>query len=217
MKTGSSQPARWSTTQRKTSVSTDYKLGAQELLRRLDELLRVERLADERLCAPLGRGLGRSLVDLAAEHDHGDGVDAVALADATQHLPAVHLGHHHVEEDEIRRLLVEGSETLLRVRGLADRIALHLQVDADELTQPLVVVDDQDRPLPAVGSPLRRRRCAARLREESVQVATAIPAVAARRVEGRDAPAVRPLADRALRHTEMLGRLAERQPVRLAG
>src|SRR5687767_11716196 len=112
MNTGSSQPARWSTTQRKASVSTDEKLRAEQLLRRLDQLLGVERLAEEGLRATLRGPVSRVLVHLAAEHDHRDRIDAVALAHAAQHLPAVHLRHHHVEQDQVGRLLVERREAL---------------------------------------------------------------------------------------------------------
>ena len=97
-------------------------------------------------CAPRDVGrLQRVLVDLAAEHDHRDRADAVALVDAAQHLPAVDLGHHHVEQDQVGRLVLEGGEALLGARGLAHRVALHLEVHADELAKAFVVVDDQDQ------------------------------------------------------------------------
>jgi hypothetical protein len=70
----------------------------------------------------------------------------VSLLDALQHLPAVHLGHHHVEEDQVGRLLLERGQAFLRVRRLTHLVALHLEVDAHELAQARVVVDDQDRP-----------------------------------------------------------------------
>ena len=74
----------------------------------------------KKACAPPSvASLGRVLVHLAAEHDHRDRIDAVALAHAAQHLPAVHLRHHHVEQDEVGRLLVERREALGRAAGFA--------------------------------------------------------------------------------------------------
>ena len=121
-------------------------------------------------------GLHRLLVDLTAEHDDGDRFDSVALPNVAQHLPAVHLRHHHVEQDEIGRLLVQRFEPFRGACGLSDEIALHLEVDPQVFPQPLVVVDDEDertRPLGRTGSA-----------EERIEVVTAEPAMASRRVEG---------------------------------
>ena len=135
------------------------------------------------------------------------------LLHAAQHLPAVDPRHHHVEQDEVGRGLLEHLQALLAVAGLADRVALHLEVDAHVLAHPLVVVDDQDdRPSAAAAGRARTGAI-----EEAVEVAPLVAAVAARRVKGRHAPLVGPLADRALGDAEVLGRLAEGQPVRLAG
>src|SRR5688572_27032568 len=93
--TSSSKSVRWWTIQRSSRVSRLIRSGGDELLGRLDQLLRVERLADEARRAPGGRGLQRLLLDLAAEHDHRDRADTVPFVNAAQHLPTVHLGHHH--------------------------------------------------------------------------------------------------------------------------
>src|SRR5215204_1343237 len=212
MNTSSSKPVRWWTIQRSSRVSTLIRSGGDELLRRLDQLLRIERLAEEARRPARRRGLHRLLFDLAAEHDHRDRSDTVPLVNPAQHLPAVDLGHHHVEEDEVGGLLFQDLEPLLGTRGLAHRVALHLEVDADELAQALVVVDDQDQPTGAFG-PSRERSAAAL--EELVEVAAPVPAMTSRRVERGQPAAVGPLADRALRHAEILRGLAERQPVRL--
>ena len=87
---------------------------------------------------------GRALVHLPGEHDHRDRADAGVLLDPPQRLPAVDLRHHHVEQDQVRRLLAERGECLLGATGLADEVALGLEVDAHVLPQALVVVDDQD-------------------------------------------------------------------------
>jgi len=124
-----------------------------------------------------------------------------------QHLEPVHLGHHHVEQNEVRRLRLERGEALFGATGFADDVAVHLEVDADELAQLLVVVDDEDeRSLGGL------RRPSARAGEKRVEVRAAEAAVASGGVEGRQASAVRPFADRALGDAEIGGSLAKRQP-----
>src|SRR5215216_2808098 len=144
MKTGSSHSVLWWTTQRSSRVSRSVSSGGDQLLRGLDQLLWVERLADEALGAPRRRGPHRVLFDLAAEHDHRDRADAMPLVDPPEHLPPVHLGHHHVEEDQVGRLLLEHLQALLGAPRFAHGVPLHLEVDAYELPETLVVVDDQD-------------------------------------------------------------------------
>ena len=126
---------------------------------------------------------------------------------AAQHLPAVDVRHHHVEQDEVGLRLLDRGEALVRAAGLAHGVALELEVDADELAHLLVVVDEQDeraRLRPAAG---------AGAVEERLEVGAAVAAVAAGRVEGRHAALVRPLADRALGDAEEPGRLPEREPL----
>ncbi len=127
----------------------------------------------------------------------------MAVLHPPQHLETVHLGHHHVEQHEVGRLCLERGEALIGAAGLADDIAVHLEVDAHELAQLLVVVDDQDeRFLAGSGRP------AARSREKRVQVCAAKAAVPSWCVEGGQAPAVRPFTDRALGDAEIGGSLA---------
>src|SRR5262249_24868128 len=123
-------------------------------------------------------------------------------------LPAVGPRHDHVEQHEVGLLLLDDRERLLRALGLADRVAGRLEVDANELAHPRVVVDDEyDR---ACVLPAR-----ARAPDERLEVAAPVASVAARRVERRHAAEIRPLADRGLRDAEVLRRLAERHPVLL--
>ena len=87
---------------------------------------------------------GRTLVDLAAEHDHRD--RAVPFLDALQHLPAVDARHHHVEQDQLRRLLaLEHRHSLVGVARLEHRVALELEARAHVLAHAVVVVDDEHR------------------------------------------------------------------------
>src|SRR5205814_6444433 len=95
------------------------------------------------------------------------------------------------------------------IRRLADGVALHLEVDADDLAHLRVVVDEQDE-----GT--ARGLAGTRALEERLEVGALVAAVPARRIEGRHAAHVGPLADGALGDAEELGRLAERQPVAVA-
>ena len=104
---------------------------------------------------------------------------------------------------------LDRGEPLVGARRLLHVVALALELEPDELAHPLVVVDEQD----ASGRLLAAR---ARAGEERLEVAAAEPAMAAGRVEGRDAALVRPLADRALGDAEEPRRLPERQPLGLA-
>ena len=100
-------------------------------------------------------------------------------------------------------------ETLLGVGRLAHRVALHLEVDANDLAHLVVVVDDEHHRA-------ARRLSRAGTLEECVEVAAPVAAVPTGRVEGRNAAEIGPLADRALRDPEVLCGLSESQPVRLA-
>ena len=109
--------------------------------------------------------------------------------------------------------LAERREPLLGARRLAHLVALGLEIDADVLAQPRVVVDDQDErsaDVAGAGAPPRPGAV-----EELVEVGAAVATVAAGRVEGRDAAEVGPLAHRALRDAEVLRGLAECQPLGL--
>jgi hypothetical protein len=60
-------------------------------------------------------------VGLPREHDHRQRVDAMALAHPLEHRPAVEARHHHVEQHEVRRVVVERPEALLGRPRLAHR------------------------------------------------------------------------------------------------
>src|ERR671930_390663 len=93
-KTSSRPPARWWTTQRSRWRSKPVRRSDRgDLLRLVDQLLEVEGLAEEAARAAHRRVGDRPLLDRAAEDEHRDRADAVALLDPAEHLPAVHLGH----------------------------------------------------------------------------------------------------------------------------
>src|SRR6478672_3296957 len=184
------------------------KSGRNYLLRLVDQRAQVERLPDEALGAALSSLAPH--VQLAAEHHDRNRAHAVALLHAAQHLPAVDLGHHHVEQDQVRRLVLERRQPVFRVRGLPDGVALHFEVDPHDLAHLRVVVHEQYE---------RAARGLARTAalEERLEVVTLVAAMAAGGVEGRHAADVGPLADRALGDAEEFCRLPEGQPVVLTG
>src|SRR5439155_23142831 len=110
----------------------------------------------------------------------------------------------------VRRLVLERGEPILGVAGLADGVALHLEIDAHGLPDLRFVIDDQDEGPPG-------RLAGARSLEERLQVTALVTPVPPRRVERRDAAEIGPLPDGALGNAEELRRLSERQPVALAG
>src|SRR4030095_1957839 len=93
-------------------------------------------------------------------------------------------------------------ERLLGAVRLPDDVPLELEVDPDELPHARVVVDDEDD-----RAELLAPRAGAR--DERLEVRAAVAAMPARRVEGRHAPEIRPLADRRVGAAGGLRRLAE--------
>ena len=136
----------------------------------------------------------------------------MALLDALQHSPAVHARHHHVEKDELRLLLaLEHRHSVVRGACVEHGVALELEARAHVLAHAVVVVDHEHRRARVLP------RARTRALEELVEVRTAVAPMATRRIEGGDASVVRPLPDRALSDAEVLGGLAEGQPVGLGG
>ena len=67
----------------------------------------------------------------------------MAFLDPAEHLPAVDVRHHHVEEDELRLAALDRREPLVCARRLLHVVALSLELRPDELAHPLVVVDEE--------------------------------------------------------------------------
>src|SRR4051794_18139767 len=209
-KTWSSGCHRWWTTQRSQcrskEVSSCPGSDGDDLLRLVDQVLQVERLADECLRAARRCLRLRLLVRLAAEHHDGDHARAVLLLYAAQHLPAVDVRHHHVEEDEVGLRLLDRCEAFVRTSGFAYEVTLELEIDAHELAHLLVVVDEQDE---RTGLRLTARTGSV---EEDLEVGPAVPAVSSRCVEGGHLALVGPLSNGALGHAEEPGRLSQGEP-----
>ena len=117
------------------------------------------RAADVRLHAghqlAHGKGLGDVVVraDLQAEDlvllllagGENDDRHIVALgAQSAADVKAHHLRHHHVEQDEVGLFLARERETRLAVVGLERGVALALEVEADDVHDVHLVLDDED-------------------------------------------------------------------------
>ena len=102
-----------------------------------------------------GKGLGDVVVrtDLKAEdlvlllfaRGQDDDGHVVALgAQRAADIEAHHFRHHHVEQDEVGLFFACHGETRLAVIGLERVIARTLQVEADDIDDVFLVLDDED-------------------------------------------------------------------------
>ena len=110
------------------------------------ELVGVERLGDVVVGAEveaLGLVGGRAL---GGQQDHGDGA---ALAELAHDLDAVEVGHHDVEQDDVRPDFLGLPQRLFAAVGGDDAEALFAEGDRDELGDPGFVIGDEDQRLGA--------------------------------------------------------------------
>jgi urocanate hydratase len=108
----------------------------------LAQLLYLERLLDVVDGVELHARDGRLEVRVARE-DH-DGHVAVELPDAPQHLDAVHLGHHEIEDDEVVAALPDLLLDLERVGQALYREPFLVEYRCDVFADGLVVIDNED-------------------------------------------------------------------------
>src|SRR5262245_30230893 len=115
----------------------------QERLDPQEQLLASEGLHDVVVGA---RAEAAHLVDLAAAHGEQDHGHVTEVADALERLEAVELGHREVEDDEVARARVEGTQrhtaVLRRLHGVAGPAKEFVEQKADVV----VVVDDEHPP-----------------------------------------------------------------------
>jgi hypothetical protein len=88
---------------------------------------------------------------LRGQHHHRNVLQHRMLAHAREQVEAVGVGQLNVEQDQVRhRLHAQRDEDFVALVRGARIQAVHLQVGADQLLQVGVIVDHQDRRLPAV-------------------------------------------------------------------
>ena len=105
------------------------------------ELAHRERLGDVVVGAELEPEDLVDLLGLGGEHDDRD---RRARAQAPADLEPVDLRQHHVEHDEVERLLGEARERLAAVGRLHDLVAVLAQREGEQRLDRLLVVDEQD-------------------------------------------------------------------------
>ncbi len=91
-----------------------------------------------------------------AQHDDRDLAEIRIGLQGSQHRPAVHLRHHHVEGDRGGLQLVCQLQSLLTTQGPYDREAVFLEIATDDFAGFRIVIDDKDC-CPAPG--IARARC----------------------------------------------------------
>ena len=109
-----------------------------------EQLGQAERLGHVVLGAQLEP---RDLVHLpVARGQHDDGHRVALLAQGVEHLEAVLVREHHVEDDEVGRARPRAaSRPTLAVALDEDEVALLLEVDAQTQGDARIVLDDEDR------------------------------------------------------------------------
>ena len=94
------------------------------------------------------------------DHDDGQVVQAPLILQPAQHLIAVDLRHHHVEQDDVEAFLVQPRDRLLSVLGDLDiGVALQLEIERERVAVVVVVVDDEDAGAGASSRPSYPPRC----------------------------------------------------------
>ena len=80
------------------------------------------------------------------DHDHGDGPQPVVGLELLQHLVAVDLRHHDVQQNEVERARSQQLQRLATVpRGADVRVPLTAEALGQGVEVVLVVVDDEQR------------------------------------------------------------------------
>ena len=104
-----------------------------------------ERLGQEQRGAARQGGLTAGLVAARGEHDDGQGLEGLTLADELEHVEPVHVGHVEVEHDQVGGRDHQALDRLEPGAGLAERESgQSLQRHPDHPADGRRVVDDED-------------------------------------------------------------------------
>ena len=143
-----------------------------------EHLVVLEGLGEVVERAALGRGHGALDGPERRDHDHGQFV--VQPADLVEHLDAVHVRQHQVEQHGVDAPVGDRVEALAARRRRGHAVALGGEQRLERLPDDLLVVDDQDRCVCLCHVPARipssRRRTAATAAGHARRPATAADA-----------------------------------------
>ena len=114
---------------------------AQEHVDPCHELLTSERLDHVVVRSALEAADAFELRVARGQHQDGD---VRHLPDPLERLPAVETRHRNVEDDQVGRAGVELAQAFAPVRSVGDLVSRPLQQRAQEPTNVVVVVDDED-------------------------------------------------------------------------
>jgi|GEM_PF-1895865 len=109
-----------------------------------DELVGIERLGQVGIDADAVTPLQVGFLGASRQQDHLDVGRLRVGAQPAGRLPAVEPGHHDVERDDGGVDALDLVEAVLAVDGGRDLEALELEVDGDQLTDDVVVIDHED-------------------------------------------------------------------------
>src|SRR2546426_3120380 len=118
--------------------------GADVRLDAREQLAHAERLGDEVRRAEAERLHGRLLGRHGRDHQHREVPEPVVGLHLLEQLQAVDLGHHDVEEQELRPLLLEPPEEVPPAGGAHDLLPVFLEDPGGGAHERLVVVGDED-------------------------------------------------------------------------
>ncbi len=123
----------------------DFGAQARGLERVLDgdvELVEIDRLADKVVSAELERGF--DIVELRIGGDHDDGAGVATFLELIEDFDAGEVGHAHVEQDEIGRLVLRQFKRRFPGVGFDHVVAPLLALLAQRPAHQALVVDDHD-------------------------------------------------------------------------
>ena len=120
-----------------------FRGAPQKRLDPREQLLAAERLHD----VVVGAGPETAhLVDLATPRGEQDHRHVAQVAQALERLEAVELGHREIEDDDVRRILVEDPKRQPAVLGCFDGVASPSEELLEQQTDVVVVVHDEHPP-----------------------------------------------------------------------
>src|SRR5262249_19674991 len=136
------QPATKSVSKR-AGVGVGSLRRPYRLLDRVEQDFDVDGLADD----PVRRSLPRRWPSVTAgrEHEHWCGGPNIQSFEVFEELRATHYRHRQIQDDEARAHDCDSLERFSTVARAFDGVALVLQELLEDLSDVLVVVDDQDR------------------------------------------------------------------------